>query len=450
MKKILLIGCGAREHIIAEKLKASSEDVELFVVGPNENPGIVSLSEEYLLASVDDVEAIVDFALNHKVDFAVIGPELPLEKGVVDALERAGVKSASPRSEVAKLETSKGFTRDLLAKYGITGNPKFKVFDDVASVDDLEAWFAELGDAYVVKDDGLRGGKGVKVGGEHLIGLDEGIDYAKECLAGSGRVVVEEKLVGQEFSVLFFCDGVTVIPMPVVQDHKRAFDGDVGPNTGGMGTYSFQGGSLPFLSDDDLLSAVEITEKVVAAVHEETGVKYVGVLYGGFMAVADGVRLIEYNARYGDPEAMNVLTLLDGDLVEICEAMIDGKLDEVEVLFSNMATVCKYVVPQWYPDGVRGDADNRLWLELPVDSVLDERQLQVYLGSVEEVDGELRMLGSRAVAFVGIGATLEEAERIAQSGVEMVRGAVRYRSDIGKAAVIEEKIQSMNGFRKNS
>lgn len=234
MTKILLIGNGAREHVIAETLKKSKHEVELFVVGKTKNPGLVNLAKEYLLADVTNKDAIRDFALRMQPDFAILGPEAPIAAGIADLLLQLEIHSVSPLQTVGRLESSKSFTRDLLEKYKIHGNPKFKTF---TSDEGLEKFFDELEDNFVVKADGLKGGKGVKVSGDHLNGKAEGLAYARECLKESGRVVVEEKLIGQEFSLMSFCDGEHTAEMIAVQDHKRAYEGDKGPNTGGMGSY---------------------------------------------------------------------------------------------------------------------------------------------------------------------------------------------------------------------
>lgn len=436
MKRILLIGNGAREHVIAETLQRSSHGVEIFAVGKAKNPGIVELSEEYMLADVCDVDAIREFAVRIKPDFAIVGPEAPIADGITDMLLELEIHSASPLQTVGRLESSKSFTRDLLEKYEIEGNPRFKVFYDEAGMDNF---FQELGGNYVVKADGLKGGKGVKVSGDHLNGIQEGIQYAKDCLKDSGRVVVEEKLIGQEFSLMSFCDGVNVVDMPAVQDHKRAYEGDEGPNTGGMGSYSDANHLLPFLTESDVRAAGEITKKVAAALFEETGIYFKGVMYGGFIATKDGVRLIEYNARFGDPEAMNVLPILKTDFVDICEAIISGKLDQINIEFDRQATVCKYVVPDGYPENSVKNVKIELG-ELP-------NNVKAYYASVDEREDGLYLSGSRAVALVGISSTIEEAEKGAQAAASMVSGPVFFRKDIGTQKLINERIEHMRSLR---
>jgi len=436
LKKILLIGNGAREHAITAALMRSKYDIELYVVASAKNPKIFELSEEYVVGDICDVDFVCDFAKKFDLDFAIVGPENPIEAGVVDGLEKIGVRSASPLATCGRLESSKGFTRDLLRKYNVKGNPKFQVFENS---DGLEDYFYELGDDFVVKADGLMGGKGVKVSGDHLHSINEGLAFAYECLDKAGSVVVEEKIVGQEFSLMSFCDGRNTVEMPCVQDHKRAYEGDKGPNTGGMGTYSDADHSLPFLSEKDIKDAVKITKRVALALKEECGVPFKGIMYGGFMAVKDGVRLIEYNARFGDPEAMNVLSLLESDFVDLCEGMINGNLDEVEVSFANKATVCKYVVPEGYPENpVKGE-------KIEIAEVPEG--VEVFYGSVDQRADGLYLSGSRAVAFVGFADSIAEAEALAESAVAAVSGPVFHRKDIGTAEVLEKKVEMMKRVR---
>ena len=389
-----------------------------------------------MIADVCDLEAIHEFAIEVKPDFAVLGPEAPIASGVADMLLELEIHTASPLETVGRLESSKSFTRDLLEKFQIPGNPMFKVFFDDTG---LSEFFDHLGDDFVVKADGLKGGKGVKVSGDHLNGKEEGLKYAVECLEDGDRVIVEEKLIGQEFSLMSFCDGTSTVDMPCIQDHKRAYDGDKGPNTGGMGSYSCENHSLPFLTAADVREASEITKNVAKALFEETGAYFKGIMYGGFIVTKNGVKLIEYNARFGDPEAMNVLPILKTDFVDICEGIINKTLDQVEVEFENKATVCKYVVPDGYPyNPCSGD-------KIEVGEIPDG--VKVYYASVDDREDGLYLSGSRAVAFVGIADDLEEAERLAQSAVGSVKGPVFHRKDIGTAQLVEQRVDMMKSLR---
>lgn len=432
--KILLIGNGAREHAIAESLKNSPQCEDLIVFAKAVNPGIKALANTYHVGDLGDMKAIQEFAQKNQPDFAVIGPDNPIADGVADVLELIGIPSVGPLKKVAQLESSKSFARETLAKHNVPGGPRFKKF---TSTDGMMAFASEL-EEIVIKADGLKGGKGVQVMGDHFETLEEGILYAQQCIEEDGHVVIEEKFIGQEFSLMSFIDGTHVIDMPPIQDHKRAYDGDKGPNTGGMGTYS-DIENLPFLTEKDLKEAHEINVKAIQAVQKETGLPFKGILFGGFMATKRGVRLIEYNARFGDPEAMNALVLLKTDFVEICQAIIHGKLNELDIQFAKKATVCKYVVPEGYPMNPKKG-------EKVVVNPLPEG-VKMFYASVNEVDGDLIMSSSRALAFVGIGNTLEEAEQLAQKGVKSVKGPIFYRNDIGTKEVIAQKVEFMRELR---
>jgi len=234
MPNMLLVGNGAREHAIAEAISRSPQNPRLFSFMKANNPGIASLSEKIQPGSYADLKAITGFALENKIDFAVIGPEDPLNSGVVDALAQIGIPAVGPNQSLARLETSKSFTRNLVSKYNIPGNPQFKVF---TSMDGIDAFLNVL-EGIVLKPDGLTGGKGVLVQGDHFATKEEALKLCAQILKDSSSVIVEEKFDGEEFSLQCLCDGKTVVGTPLVQDHKRRFDGDRGPNTGGMGSYS--------------------------------------------------------------------------------------------------------------------------------------------------------------------------------------------------------------------
>ncbi len=432
--RILLVGSGAREHAIADALIAGG--AELYAYMQLLNPGIRRIAAKFAVGKADDTAAAVKFAKENSVEIAVIGPEAPLAAGIVDELEAAGVKCVGPAKKLAQLETSKGFTRQLVRKYGIEGGIKFRTFN-TDNNNEIGSYLKELG-SYVVKPDGLTGGKGVKVFGEHLSSNEEALDYCNEILQTHPAVVVEEKLEGEEFSLQTLTDGNGgFLHFPAVQDHKRAFDGDVGSNTGGMGSYSDSNFLLPFLAAEDVDAAKKITEKVAAAIKKELGAAYKGVMYGGFMKTAAGIKLLEYNARFGDPETMNVIPLLRTNFADVCKATAEGRLSELDVEFENKATVCKYVVPEGYPDNpVTG------MIELP--SVeKDCIKALTYYAAVEEKEDGIHTTKSRAVAFVGIADTIAAAERIAEEAASMVKGAVFHRKDIGTYQLVQKRVEHM-------
>ncbi len=440
MPNILLLGNGAREHAIAEAISRSAPKPHLFSFMKANNPGIASLSETVKLGSYSDLQAITDFAAENKAEFTVIGPEDPLNNGVADALAQIDIPAVGPTKSLARLETSKSFTRNLVSKYNISGNPQFKVFTSIKGV---EAFLNGL-EGIVIKPDGLTGGKGVMVQGDHFATKQEALKICRQILAQSQSLIVEEKFDGEEFSLQCLCDGKTVVATPLVQDHKRRFEGDKGPNTGGMGSYSMANHSLPFLKPEDTLAGLEITRKVAAALLQETGSPYKGIMYGGFIATKTGVKLLEYNARFGDPEAMNILPLLKTDFVEICRHIIDGTLDKLKIEFEPKATVCKYIVPKSYglpadnPDAVSSSA------KIEVGNVGKAR---LYYASVDKKEDGLYLSSSRAIGIVGIADTLEKAQKIAQDGVKAIKGPVSYRTDIGTETLIKKRIDHMKKIR---
>jgi phosphoribosylamine--glycine ligase len=442
MSSILLVGNGAREHAMAEAILRSSQNPRLISFMKANNPGIASLSEKIKLGGYSDLAAITDFATENKIEFAVIGPEDPLNNGVVDALIACGIPAVGPNKSLARLETSKSFTRNLVSKYKIPGNPQFKVF---AAMDGVESFLHKL-EGIVLKPDGLTGGKGVLVQGDHFATKDEALKLCKQILKESSSLIVEEKFDGEEFSLQCLCDGKTVVATPLVQDHKRRFDGDCGPNTGGMGSYSLPDHSMPFLKPQDVEDGLEITRQVAAALWKETGSPYKGVMYGGFIATKNGAKLLEYNARFGDPEAMNILPLLKTDFVEICRHIIAGTLGKLKVEFEHKATICKYIVPKGY--GLPADHPNAASSRDKIE-VGDVGKARLYYSSVDKKDDGLYLSSSRAIGIVGIADNLEEARKIAEEGVKAVKGPVAYREDIGTDALIQKRIDHMKKIRKS-
>ncbi|HEY5381898.1 MAG TPA: phosphoribosylamine--glycine ligase [Acidobacteriaceae bacterium] len=441
---VLLIGSGAREHALAVALARAPQRPTLLCFGSTRNPGIAALTHAYTTGDLTSASAILAFAAQHKPTLAIVGPEAPLAAGVADALWSAGIPTVGPTTQLARIESSKGFTRDLLQRHNIPGNPVFQRFNSRSEMEaGAEVMLARLGDHHVIKDDGLAGGKGVKVFGDHLHSLDESLAFCRELAALNHPFVIEEKLEGEEFSLLSFTDGATLRHMPAVQDHKRAYNGDSGPNTGGMGTYTDADGSLPFLLPSDIAAARAMNEQVIAALAQDCGAPYRGILYGGFMATRDGVHLIEYNARFGDPEALNLLTLLETDLVAICRAIVDGTLHTLDVAFAPEATVCKYLVPEGYPDHPHKGDPVRAPQTLPPATTL-------YLGSVDtdaSKDTILFSAGSRTLAVVARAASLAAAEALCESVIAQIPGPFFHRTDIGTPAALNRRIDHMRSLR---
>ncbi|MFX0187925.1 MAG: phosphoribosylamine--glycine ligase [Candidatus Hodarchaeota archaeon] len=437
MVNCLIVGHGAREHVIGESLVQSGAN--LFAFMSFKNAGLEDLSEGKIkIHSETDFKEIIEFAKAKKIDFTVIGPEAPLCVGIVDALEKSNIPCIGPKIEAAQLEGSKIFTRNLLEKYKIPSNVKSKRFD---SMDGVESYIKDMGEEnIVVKPEGLTGGKGVKVYGDHLFSKKDIIDYCQELVRKKDRFLLEERCNGEEFTLQTFVDGKKVIGSPLVQDHKRAYENDEGPNTGGMGSYSMEDHVLPFIDEKDVDEAIKDMEKVVAAVKSETGVEYKGFLYGQYMKTTNGIKLIEFNARMGDPEAMNVLPLLKTNFVEICWAIINSNLN-IEVEYEKKATVCKYLAPEGYPISPKKDELVKINREK-----LKKTGAKYYYASVYREGENVYTTTSRAMGVLGIASSLEDAERIAESGVGCIEGKLFHRKDIGTLKLLQKRIDHMNSI----
>jgi phosphoribosylamine--glycine ligase len=436
MVNVVLIGNGAREHAIADALVNSGAKLRAFMKA--RNPAIALLCNEHVkISSLENFSELEKFSSG--VDFAVVGPEAPLVVGIANALKSAGIPCVGPAIDAAQLEGSKIFARNLMKKHGLKSNIVFKEFQNMEGV---QPWIDELGkENVVVKPDGLTGGKGVKVYGEHLNAEKDIFDYCEEILAMGGRFVIEEKLDGEEFTLQTFVDGKHVVPTPLVQDHKRAYEDDKGPNTGGMGSYSMSDHLMPFINQEDVDFALSEMTKTVSALKKETGTEYKGFLYGQFMKTRKGIKLVEYNARFGDPEAMNVLSLLDlleTDFVDICYGIINGNLKQ-NLKFKNSATVCKYLVPEGYP--VNPQKNKPIQVD---QKAIQNLGAKFYYASVNEQNGIVYTSGSRTMAVLGMGSTLEEAEKIAEQATQHVKGQLFHRKDIGTKALLNKRIEHMN------
>ena len=433
--KILVVGTGAREHAICNAVK----DAELYSIMSNKNPGISRISK-FQISSEKDIKGVKKFALKNKIDIAIIGPEAPLEMGIVDELQKSGIGCVGPTMAAARIETDKAFMRDLFETHNIDGSVVYKVFDNIKDTSDF---IDEFGQDVVVKPVGLTGGKGVKIVGEHLEDGEAAKKYVREIIenkiSGYSQVVIEEKLIGEEFTVQAFVDGDKIVPMPAAQDHPHAYEGDQGPITGGMGSYSDKDGLLPFLDKKSYDQSVKIMQNTVKAVKNEVG-PYKGILYGQFMLCKEGPKIVEYNARFGDPEAMNVLPLLETDFVDLCSGIVDGNLKRAN--FESKATVCKYIVPKGYPES--GQADQILDVN---ESKINEESGLVYYAAVNQKDNKIYTSASRALGLVGIGDSIADAEEICENVTKYVKGEVYHRRDVGTADLIQKRIKHMETIR---
>jgi phosphoribosylamine--glycine ligase len=426
-ERVLLVGGGGREHAIARAVAAS--EATLYACASNRNPGIDALAAEVETLDETDPDAVVAFAESVDATAAVVGPEAPLAAGVADALDDAGVYAFGPRADEARIETDKQFQREFLDEHGIAGNPDYETFEDVESAC---AYIDEYDGDLAVKPAGLTGGKGVRVIGDQVT-AEEAKAYLRD--SAYDRIVLEERLVGEEFTVQGFVANGTLRTAPAVQDHKRAYEGDEGPNTGGMGSYSDAGFELPFMHESEYDAAVDIMRSVVDALPD-----YKGILYGQFMLTADGPKIVEFNARFGDPEAMNTLPVLETSFLDILVAAREGE-PVPELAFDAQATVCKYAVPDGYPTDPEAGARVAIDSESAGDALL-------FYASVDAREDGVYTTTSRSFAVVGVADSIAEAEAIAEGALERAGDqGLRARHDIGTADLVQRRIDHMAELR---
>jgi phosphoribosylamine---glycine ligase len=417
--KVLVVGSGGREHAICWKLRQSQRVTEL-LCAPG-NAGIASVAE-CVPTAADDVAGIVKLARERKVDLTIVGPELPLTLGLVDQLARAGLRAFGPDAAGARLEGSKAFTKDLLRDCAIP-TAEYQTFSELAPA---RAFIEQIGAPIVVKADGLAAGKGVVVAetkAEALAAVDSMLGRGAFGAAGR-RVVIEEFLAGEEASFIAVTDGETVLAFDSSQDHKRIFDGDQGPNTGGMGAYS----PAPVVT-------AAIQEKVMARVFRPLvaglrarGIRYHGVLYAGLMIDRGEPKVLEFNARFGDPECQVLLVRLKTDLVDVCEATIDGRLASLKLEWDPRPAVCVVVAAAGYPGDVRkGDA---------IRGTEGWKDGTVFHAGTAMKDGTLVTAGGRVLGVTALGDTIDAAIARAYEGVTRIRfEGMQVRKDIGARAI---------------
>jgi len=440
---VLVVGGGAREHAICDAV-VRSKQATLFSVMSNLNPGIEHLTKEHLLEKETHVDTIVSYATTKQIDIALIGPEAPLEAGLADALVKNGIKTCAPTKNAARIETDKEWMRMILTKHQIPGQLHHKSFTDPT---EAKSFIKDLNAQVAIKPIGLTGGKGVHVAGDHFNGTDQAMAYVQEVIhnkiGGAAKVLIEEKAIGEEFTLQAFTDGTHIAPLPAVQDHKRLLPDDKGPNTGGMGSYSCADGLLPFLTKQEYDQGVNILHHVIHALKKENCL-YIGPIYGQFILTAHGVKIIEINARFGDPEAMNVLPLLHTDFLDLCTAMLHQTLSSKDLALENKATVCKYVVPEGY--GIKSMTGEPIYVN---EHALRATGASLFYASVTKKNDQILTGSSRSLAVVGKSDTLEQAEQICEEALTYITGKHLFiRHDIGTKKLLEKRIQHMKEIRK--
>ena len=418
--KVLVVGGGGREHTLVWKLKQSSH-VDKIYCAPG-NGGIAGDAECVPLAA-EDLHGLADFAQEKRIDLTVVGPEAPLTAGIVDIFKSRGLKVFGPDAKAACLEGSKVFAKEKMTRYGVP-TAAYRVFYDSAAA--LE-FVRELNGPCVVKADGLAAGKGVIIAKDRAE-AEQAVRLIMEerAFGDAGKaVVVEQLLQGEEVSVLAFTDGKTIKTLAASQDHKRVFDGDEGPNTGGMGAYS----PPPVYTSDLHEKAVkDILEPVIYGLADD-GIKYKGVIYAGLMVTSEGPYVLEFNCRFGDPETQVVVPRLKSDLLEVMNAVIEERLDEVELEWDPRAAVCVVAASGGYPGAYEKGKVITGLDELPPD-------ILVFHAGTALSDGKLVTSGGRVLGITGFGATIEEAVKRVYSGVEKIYfEGIHYRRDIAHRAL---------------
>jgi phosphoribosylamine--glycine ligase len=425
--KILVVGSGGREHSLCWAIAASPLCEKLWCAPGN--AGIAQEAECVAIAA-DDIDGLVAFATGEAVDLVVVGPEQPLVMGLVDRLEEKGIKAFGPRAAAAEVEGSKGFMKDICAKYDIP-TAAYGRFTDIEKA---KAFIREQGAPIVIKADGLAAGKGVTV----ALTLDEALNAAEDALvegqfgAAGAEIVIEEFMEGEEISVFALCDGKTALPLASAQDHKAAYDGDKGPNTGGMGAYS----PAPAMTDELLAEVMKtIVQPTIDGMAAE-GRPYKGVLFAGLMLTNDGVKLLEHNVRFGDPECQVLMMRLRSDLVAALVATVDGVLDRFDLRWYDDAALAVVLAANGYPGSYEKGTEIK-GVEAAGDA--DENVTIFHAGTKRDGDGPLQAVGGRVLNVTALGRSVAEAQSRAYEAVDRIDWPEGFcRRDIGWRAVARE------------
>ncbi len=417
MRKILVVGGGGREHAILWKLAQSKEELKLYCAPGN--GGTKELADCVPLKA-DDVQGIVNWAKDNDMDLVFVAPDDPLALGMVDALQKAGIRAFGPTRAAAEIEWSKAYSKWLMKKYDIP-TAGFEVFDDANKAND---YLKNAKYPVVVKADGLALGKGVLI----CKTLEEARQAVREIMldkkfgAAGAQIVIEEFMTGPEVSVLAFCDGKTILPMLSAQDHKRAYDNDEGLNTGGMGTFA---PSPKYTPDMQAWAQEHIFEKTVAALNAE-GREFKGIIFFGLMLTPDGIKVLEYNARLGDPETQSVFMLLETDLLSILDAVIDGTLHEIRLTWREGSAVCVVLASGGYPQAYES---GKLITGL---GDITDNDVVVFHAGTKSAEGDIYTNGGRVLGVTAVGEDIEQAREKAYANVKKIEfDDKHYRKDIG-------------------
>jgi len=424
--RLLVVGGGGREHALVWKLAQSSR-VDQVYAAPG-NAGIAALAE-CVPVGAEDLDGLVALAREKRIDLTVVGPEAPLTMGLADRMAEAGLEVCGATAAAARIEGSKGFAKDLMKKYGIP-TADYQVFDAYEPAAD---YIREKGGPLVVKADGLAAGKGVLLCQTEEEALAALTRIMKDRAFGSSgdRVVIEEFLEGEEATFLVFTDGKTILPMPTSQDHKAVYDGDQGPNTGGMGAYSPAPVVTPELGEEIMSRVMKPTIEAMAA----EGCPYKGVLYAGLMIGTQGPKVLEFNARFGDPECQPLMLRLKTDLLDILEAIIQDRLDEITIEWDERASLCLVLASEGYP----GNYEKGYVIE-GLETVASEPDVMVYHAGTAEKDGKIVTSGGRVLGVTALGHDVGLARQLAYQAADLISWPGKYyRKDIGMKALNRPK-----------
>ncbi len=428
MEKCLLLGNGGREAVLAEYI---SKGYKLYTVCPYENPTIIEMVNKsygkYIIADPFDKKIVADFIKENEIEVCLISSDNLLQDGLIDVARELGLKTFGPTSKGAKIEWSKTYALEIVEKLAPEMIIKNYNITDVNQLKSIIDKYED--DSFVVKPEGLTGGKGVKVGGIHFKGKEEGFEYAKSCLETSGNVIIQDKIEGREFTVMALTDGENIVVTPITFDYPYRFDEDKGPGTGGMGCLSFKDGMLPFLEKKDVDECAKLIKNTLKYINKDS-IEFNGVIYGGFFKTKNGIKFIEFNARFGDPEALNVLNSLETPFTEVMENIFNKTLNTNNCKFKNNYTFTVYIVTKEYAIENRKEP---LVFTMNKDKI-QEQGVKVYFANTKNIEGNIysSVSNSRLFGLTASGETLEEARKKVYNSMKgNIDKKLDYRKDIG-------------------
>ncbi len=432
MKKCLLLGNGGREAVLAEFI---SKGYILYSVLPYENPSIIEAIENsggsYIIGSPFDKELVKNFIQKEEIEICVVSSDNLLQDGLIDLAKSLGLQVFGPTSKGSKIEWSKTYALEIVENLAPEFIIKNKRIETINELEEVMNTYIDTN--FVVKPEGLTGGKGVKVGGIHFKTKQEGYEYAKSCLEESGKVIVQDKIEGSEFTLMCLTDGKNVVPMPITFDYPYRYEEDKGPGTGGMGCMSYPNGLLPFLTDEDINKCANLMKKTITYLNKDSQ-EFTGVLYGGFFKTEQGIKFIEFNARFGDPEALNVLNALETPFIEVLENILNGNLSEKNCKFSTNYTFTVYIVSKEY---AITSSKEPIVFNLNTEKV-KKQGVKIYFANAKQIDENTytSVSNSRLFAITLAGSNFEEIRKKVYDVIEEnVDKVLDYRKDIGKIYV---------------